>query len=155
MGMCVGLETNQIENIHKWKIKLRSDESPLSWQRHIQMVKDHDLRVFIWKVCFLNWKFATAQLVDVLISTGTEESGFLWNIHSGYIKKHKFDVGFVVEGRLRRRILAFRPMDKRLATIRIKTKSFDGKEGQWGTLLQPSEWQCKYIKCKWWARKPL
>ncbi len=45
--------------------------------------------------------------------------------YSGHIKERKFGIGFVVGERLRRRVLAFTPVDERLATIRIKARFFN------------------------------
>ncbi|XP_054089054.1 craniofacial development protein 2-like [Zeugodacus cucurbitae] len=76
---------------------------------HCKGLKDYELRACTWNVRTLNWEGASAQLVDVL----------------GNIKERKFGVGFLGRERLRRRVLAFTPVDERLATIRIKARFFN------------------------------
>ncbi|XP_054086336.1 craniofacial development protein 2 isoform X1 [Zeugodacus cucurbitae] len=107
---------------------------------HGKRIKDYDLRACTWNVRTLNWEGASAQLVDVLIrlkaditaiqevrwtGQGRKKVGPCDIYYSGHIKERKFGVGFVVGERLRRRVLAFTPVDERLATIRIKARFFN------------------------------
>ncbi|XP_054082831.1 craniofacial development protein 2 isoform X1 [Zeugodacus cucurbitae] len=102
--------------------------------------KDNALRVCTWNVRTLNWEGASVQLADVLIRLKADITAIQavrWTGHgrkkvgpcdiyySGHIKERKFGVGFVVGERLRRRVLAFTPVDERLATIRIKARFFN------------------------------
>ncbi|XP_054082672.1 uncharacterized protein LOC105219245 isoform X1 [Zeugodacus cucurbitae] len=96
---------------------------------HCKRLKDYELKACTWNVRTLNWEGASAQLVDVLVRVkadipaiqemrwtghGRKKMGPCDIYYSGHIKERKFGVGFVVGERLRRRVLAFTPVDERL-----------------------------------------
>ncbi|XP_067625268.1 craniofacial development protein 2-like [Eurosta solidaginis] len=82
---------------------------------HGKRLKDNELRACTWNVRSLNGIGADARLVDVLIKS--------YDIYlSGHTNKRSFGVGFVARERICLQVLAFTPVDERLAAIQIKAK---------------------------------
>ncbi|XP_054085589.1 craniofacial development protein 2-like [Zeugodacus cucurbitae] len=141
MRLCVGFGTHHIKTPPPMKRKKQPrTRDPNFDDDHCKRLKDYELRACTWNVRTLNWEGASVQLVDVLVRvkadiTAIQEMRWTGQVrkkvgpcdinYSGHIKERKFGVGFVVGERLRRRVLAFTPVDERLATIRIKARFFN------------------------------
>ncbi|XP_055390543.1 craniofacial development protein 2-like [Condylostylus longicornis] len=108
--------------------------------RHGKCIKDYDLRIYTWNIRTLYTPGASNNLENLLVQYKADITAIQeirW-IGSGILKKKKCDIyyschkkhhilgcGFVVGNRLRRNVIGFKPINERLAVIRIRAKFYN------------------------------
>ena len=113
-----------------------SDSQKIGNRPPPQRKKDNDLRICTWNVRTLNTPGATRQLEKIVdcykadiialqemrwIGSGMASRQNTDIYYSGY-SSHHYGCGFIVGKKLRQRIMDFKPVNERVATIRIKAQ---------------------------------